>query len=121
MDLNFCEQCDMKMDFYISDEDSKLYLGCKVCGNKVEHKGTACIYNNDYKIDQSQIINQNIFLEEDITLPKISNNQNIKCPNSECPSIKGKTPSEILYIKYDHESMKYSYICKHCKQSWSNQ
>ena len=29
MDLSFCNQCDMKMDLYISEEDSKLYLGCK--------------------------------------------------------------------------------------------
>ena len=48
MDLNFCKQCDMKLDYYI-DDDSKLYLGCKVCGNKEEHTGTSCIYNNDYE------------------------------------------------------------------------
>ena len=53
MDLSFCNQCDMKLDFYVSDEDSKLYRGCKVCGNKVEHTGTTCIYNNDYEIDLS--------------------------------------------------------------------
>ena len=27
----------------------------------------------------------------------------------------------ILYIKYDYDSMKFSYICKYCKQSWVNQ
>ena len=130
MDVNFCEKCDMKLDYYIEEQDEghesnsgepKLYLGCKVCGNKQEHQGDACIYNNDYKIDLSQIINQNKFLEEDITLPSIQNNQNIKCPNKECISIKEKRPSDILYIKYDYESMKFSYICKYCKQSWINQ
>ena len=121
MDLKFCEQCDMKLDFYVSEEDSKLYLGCKVCGNKVEHTGTACIYNNDYEIDLSQIINQNKFLEEDITLPTITNNQNIKCPNEVCHSNTEKKPSDILYIKYDHDSLKFAYICKHCKQTWTNQ
>ena len=121
MDLNFCEQCDMKLDYYVSDEDSKLYLGCKVCGYQKEHTGTSCIYNNDYRIDLSQIINQNKYLEQDITLPTIENNPNIKCPNEECSSIKEKKPSDILYIKYEYESMKFSYICKHCKQTWVNQ
>jgi hypothetical protein len=120
MDINFCEQCDMKLDYYESD-DQTLYLGCKVCGFQKEHNETFCIYNNDYEVDLSQIINKNKFLEHDITLPVITNNKNIKCPNSECKSITEKKPSEIIYIKYDHEKLKFSYICKHCKQVWTNQ
>ena len=125
MDINFCEQCDMKLDYYVDTEGSpdpapQLYLGCKACGFKKEHTGKACIYNNDYKIDLSEIINQNPYLEHDITLPIIKDNQNISCPNSECRSIKEKIPSEIIYIKYDYENLKFSYICKHCKQNWTN-
>jgi hypothetical protein len=124
MDINFCEQCDMKLDYYVESEtvegNPKLYLGCKACGFKKEHTESSCIYNNDYKIDLSQIINQNPYLEYDITLPLIKENQNISCPNSECISNKEKKPSEILYIKYDYENLKFSYICKHCKQNWTN-
>ena len=36
-----------------------------------------CIYNNDYEIDLSQVINRNPFLEYDITLPKIDGNKKI--------------------------------------------
>ena len=120
MDINFCEKCDMKMNFYISDEDNKLYLGCKVCGYKKSHDDKASIYNNEYHIDISQIINKNDYLEEDITLPRIEDNKNIRCPNKECISIKENKPSNILYIKYDYENMYYSYICKYCKQNWTN-
>ena len=123
MDINFCEQCDMKLDYYVeseSEEVPKLYLGCKACGFKKQHNDSSCIYNNDYKIDLSQIINQNPYLEYDITLPLIKENQNISCPNDECVSNKEKIPSEILYIKYDYENLKFSYICKHCKQNWTN-
>lgn len=121
MDLEFCGKCDMKMDFFTSDElDGKLYLGCKVCGNKKEHTKTACIYNNEYEIDLSQIINKNAYLEEDITLPVIINNPNIKCPNKECTTNTEKKPTEIIYIKYEEESLKFSYICKECKQTWTN-
>ena len=122
MDFKFCKNCDMKLYYYVSEEgDSKLYLGCKGCGHKEEHTGTTCIYNNEYEIDLSQIINQNKFLQDDITLPTIKGNQNMKCPNSECISIKEKKPSDIIYIKYDYDSMKFSYICNYCKQSWTNQ
>jgi hypothetical protein len=124
MDINFCEQCDMKLDYYVESETDegtpKLYLGCKACGFKKEHTESSCIYNNDYQIDLSQIINQNPYLEYDITLPLIKENQNISCPNAECVSNKEKIPSEILYIKYDYENLKFSYICKHCKQNWTN-
>ena len=124
MDINFCEQCDMKLDYYVEPEtdgeNPKLHLGCKACGFSKVHSDKACIYNNDYQIDRSQIINQNQYLEYDITLPLIKENQNISCPNTECVSNKEKVPSEILYIKYDYENLKFSYICKHCKQNWTN-
>tara|TARA_Y100000996_G_C22470581_1_gene621927 strand:+ start:153 stop:515 length:363 start_codon:yes stop_codon:yes gene_type:complete len=120
MDIKFCEQCDMKLDYYTDPESGKLYLGCKACGFKEENSEKRCIYNNEYSIDLSQIINQNQFLEYDITLPTIKDNHNIKCPNEECQTNKEKVPSEILYIKYDNENLKFSYICKHCKQSWTN-
>ena len=118
MDLNLCKQCDMKLNYYVSDEDSKLYLGCKVCGHKEEHTGTTCIYNNDYRIDLSQIINQNKYLEHDITLPTIENNPNIKCPNEECNAQGGD--KSFKYIKYNVADMKYIYICEKCGQKWNN-
>ena len=119
MDIQFCEQCDMMLNYYTEEDDSqKLYLGCKACGFKVEDVKEKCIYNNDYEIDLSQIISRNKFLEHDITLPIIKDNQNITCPNKECES--HKKGSEIIYIKYDTTNMKYAYICKECKQCWVN-
>ena len=120
MDINFCDQCDMKLDYFTDPDTKKLYLGCKVCGFRKESTGTNCIYNNEYKIDLSQIINQNDYLEYDITLPVIKDNKNIKCPNEECISNTEKISPEIIYIKHDPINLKYSYICKHCKQNWTN-
>jgi hypothetical protein len=122
MDIKFCEQCDMKLDYYTntSIEPPELYLGCKACGYKEKAEDKTCIYNNEYEIELSEIINQNQYLQYDITLPKIKGNQNIKCPNKECDSNTKKLPSEIIYIKYDQKNMKYSYICTHCKQNWTN-
>ena len=122
MDIKFCKQCDMKLDYYTETDvdSSKLYLGCKACGYRETTEDKSCIYNNDYEIDLSQIINSNPHLEHDITLPKIKGNQNITCPNINCDSIKKNIPSDVIYIKYDNKNMKYAYICTHCKQTWVN-
>ena len=51
----------------------------------------------------------------------INNNKNIKCPNPECKSITEKDiQSNITYIKYNENDMKYIYICKYCGQKWKN-
>tara|TARA_B100000073_G_scaffold342156_1_gene344778 strand:- start:600 stop:965 length:366 start_codon:yes stop_codon:yes gene_type:complete len=121
MEINFCPDCDNHLFIYSDEEKQKLYLGCKSCGKRVEYEETKCIYNNEYEINLSETINQNQYLEHDITLPSIHNNQNIQCPNSECISVKEKKPSDVMYIKYEQESMKYIYICKYCKQSWTNE
>jgi DNA-directed RNA polymerase subunit M/transcription elongation factor TFIIS len=122
MELNFCENCNNLMDIYSDEESSKLYLGCKACSFKKdfeeEHK---CIYTNESTIELCDIINTNPFLTEDITLPVIKGNPNIKCPNADCICNKDKSvESEIIYIKYDSEKLSYMYICKHCNQKWTN-
>lgn len=119
MELNFCPNCDNMMELYSDEEVKTLYLGCKCCGIKTEYLKNKCIYSNEYNINLSEIINMNDNLVHDITLPVIKNNPNISCPNTECSSHKDKS-QEIIYIKYDKESMGYMYVCKHCSQKWTN-
>ena len=122
MEINFCEQCDNLLFIYSGEEDkSKLYLACKACGFKKEYTENKCIYSNEYEVDLSETINKNKFLHYDITLPSIKDNPNIKCPNQECESIQEDKPSDIVYIKYDQERMKYTYSCKYCNRKWTNQ
>tara|TARA_B100002051_G_scaffold276250_1_gene323488 strand:- start:5740 stop:6102 length:363 start_codon:yes stop_codon:yes gene_type:complete len=120
MEVNFCGKCDNLMFLYSNEDDHSLYLGCKVCGNSEKYNENKCIYTNTTDIDLSETINQNVYLKNDVTLPSIKNNPNIKCPNNECISIKENKPCDILYIKYDENSMKYLYICKYCDQKWKN-
>ena len=119
MEINFCDVCDNLMFLYSDIDEKKLYYGCKNCGEKQESLDSKCIYNNTYNIDLGETINTNKYLSQDITLPVIVNNPNIKCPNESCKSHKNKE-SEILYIKYDSEKMKYIYICKECDSKWTN-
>lgn len=122
MELNFCDNCNNLMDIFSDEENSKLYLGCKCCSNKKDFsEENKCIYTNESTIELSDIINTNPYLREDITLPHIKNNPNIKCPNTECIcNTDDSVESEIIYIKYDSEELSYMYICKHCDQKWTN-
>ena len=117
---NFCDNCDNVMYVYLdkNDETPKLYLYCKKCLNKQEYTGNL-LYNNDHYIDLSENINNNKFINYDITFPHIKS-ANIKCPNSDCPSILENKESDIIYIKYDKDNMKYIYSCNHCGQKWTN-
>ena len=122
MEINFCDVCENLMFLYSSEDEKELYYACKSCGEKKESKVNKCIYNNTYEIDLSETINTNQHLKEDVTLPTIKNNQNIKCPKEDCRSnTDDSVDSEILYIKYDSESMKYLYVCKECQTKWTNQ
>ena len=54
------------------------------------------------------------------TIPYIEGNKNLKCPCEECITNTSNTPSNISYIKYDEENMKYLYLCRYCGQKWKN-
>ena len=123
MDIHFCKNCENTMCIY-SDQENKLYLGCKVCGEKEDYVGKKCIYSNAFTFDKSETINNNKYLSFDNTLPVITGNKNIKCPNDDCISNgedeDNQPPSNITYIKYNETDMKYLYMCKYCGQKWKN-
>ena len=118
MENQFCENCNNSMYIYLDKDTSKLYLYCKACNNKADYNKNL-IYDNDFNIDLSESINNNKFINYDLTLPHI-HNQNIKCSNSQCKSILENKISDIIYIKYDKDNMKYIYSCNYCGQKWTN-
>ena len=122
-DIHFCQECH-NMTFIYLDEDKNLIHYCKACERSepfTEESLQKPIYSMDFrKFDTSAVINRNKYITQDITLPKIEGNPNIKCTNEECISIKEKQASSVTYIKYDAEEMKYIYICNHCGQKWKN-
>ena len=120
-DIHFCDDCQ-NMTYLYLDEDEALIHHCKACQKSSPFQGdTKCIYSVDFKeYDNSEFINHNKYITHDVTLPKIVNNGNIKCTNTECASVKGGKESSVTYIKYDLENMRYIYICDHCGQKWKN-
>ena len=118
MENKFCDNCNNSMYIYLNKDTNKLYLFCKACENKVEYNQDI-IYENDFNMDLSDSINNNKFINYDLTLPHIQS-QNIKCPNDQCESIVKNLKSDIIYIKYDKDNMKYIYSCNYCSQKWTN-
>ena len=122
MENKFCDNCNNSMYIYLNNDTKQLYLFCKACENTVEYKKeykNDIIYDNDFNIDLSESINNNKFINYDLTLPHIQS-QNVKCPNELCKSIIEELKSDIVYIKYDKDNMKYIYSCNYCGQKWTN-
>jgi DNA-directed RNA polymerase subunit M/transcription elongation factor TFIIS len=121
MELNdnyFCDMCS-NMRNIVKNESGTLGFHCKACNSTEDIKDKAvCVYSvSTKKLDKSEFLNTCSHLTHDITLPKITGNENILCPNKECSA----DSSSITYIKYDDDGMKYLYICDNCGKRWTNQ
>ena len=112
----FCKNCENML--YLKNDDLKYH--CRNCGESDEtSKIKTNVFSKQYqKDDLIQRYLNNDYLVDDPTLPRLNN---LKCINVECESNKNdEVMSDIIYIKYNPENLKYLYICKHCKTSWKN-
>jgi len=107
----------------ISEKDgNSLSYYCRSCGHKDETVTTEgmCVMNTQLKKGQQQfnhIINK--YTKLDPTLPRI---YNVPCPNATCSTnasseTKDK-PTEVIYMRYDDDNLKYLYICVECDTVW---
>lgn len=123
--MKFCSICDNMYYIGIDAKDSnKLTYYCRNCGNIDETATTENISVLKTQIRKgeqkfSHIINE--YTKLDPTLPRI---YNIACPNPACKTNHvveenaKKEPSEVIYIRYDDDNMKYLYMCVTCDTVW---
>ena len=124
--MRFCEVCNnMYYNQLDSQDPNKLTHYCRYCGhidNSLLVEGV-CVLNTQFKKgneSKSLDLMVNRFTKLDPTLPRTTS---MKCPNGECPTHKaeyGKKPTEIIYMRYDDDNMKYLYICVECDHKWVN-
>lgn len=131
MDALFCKNCDNMLVTKIqmgdardeadeSEADTPSTIGstlvryCRNCNYSMEEpQKTKSVYHSNFNLDtikREHVVNK--YTAYDNTLPKA---QGIKCPNDNCP-VKSRK-SDIRYIKYDDNSMKYIYMCLDCNRS----
>lgn len=118
--MKFCIKCDNMYYIGINEQNpNTLNYYCRNCGyvdsNHIDD--TSCILRNDIKKGEQKynhIINE--YTKLDPTLPRVTN---IKCPNVNCKTNTEKdTKTEIIYIRYDENNLKYLYLCPICDTTW---
>ena len=109
--MEFCPECRNMLYLKIENEEEKdeLIKYCKNCNYSKKEEGTTdTIYSINYNFDEIKkldLINEYTVL--DPTLPKANG---VKCPNAACT----EKPTNIVYLNYDKDDMKFIYICIHC-------
>ena len=119
--MKFCIKCDNMYYIGINENNpNELCNYCRNCGY-IDHSNvtdSSCILKTDIKSGEQKfnhIINK--YTKLDPTLPRI---YNIKCPNVKCKTNTepGSHKSEVLYIRYDENNLKYLYMCSKCDTIW---
>tara|TARA_B100001287_G_scaffold276862_1_gene290302 strand:+ start:41916 stop:42263 length:348 start_codon:yes stop_codon:yes gene_type:complete len=92
---------------------------CRNCGyvDNTNIDENSCILTNNIKKGEQKynhIINE--YTKLDPTLPRV---YNIKCPNVNCETnTESDKKTEIIYIRYDEDNLKYLYLCPSCDTTW---
>jgi len=119
--MKFCTECDNMYYVRISPtDDNKLSYFCRHCGHvdaDLDNEGVCVLKTEMKKGIQSFQHMVNPYTKLDPTLPRV---HNIACPNGQCDSNKqaSSVPSEVIYLRYDDDNMKYIYVCTVCDSTW---
>lgn len=117
--MKFCEKCDNM--YYLSidkDDPNKLTHYCRHCGNIDQQTKTEglCVLETNFKQSEQKYQHMiNPYTKLDPTLPRI---YTMKCPNESCVTNHEGKKTEVLYIRYDDDQLKYLYMCVECDTTW---
>jgi len=120
--MHFCSNCGNMYYIKLNAETSnRLTFYCRKCGdeNQTISRNNIVVSKSDQQesLSYENIINK--YTKLDPTLPRL---YNIKCIKEKCPSnTDDKTNPEIIYIRYNHNDLKYVYLCVHCDNHWRNE
>lgn len=113
----YCKHCPYKKSFDTSEDNAD-----DVINNAQAQLFDPCMYRSNYSSNHplyySTVVNQYTF--DDPTLPCLT----IACPNAQCVTNTATTgdekkpESEVLFVRYNDQEMKYLYLCRHCRQCW---
>ena len=120
--MQFCSKCDNMYYIRLSNtEDNTLVHYCRNCGNE-----DATISSSDLSVSNIQLKNKKqnhgIYINEytklDPTIPRIAD---VDCPNKACIcNTSQEVDTDILYVRYDDDNIRYIYMCCHCDTKWKS-
>ena len=118
--MKFCIKCDNMYYIGINETNANQFSHyCRNCGHVDQSSvDNSCLLNVQIKKGEhkyNHIINE--YTKLDPTLPRV---YNIRCPNAACKTNveSDKNKSEVLYIRYDEDNLKYLYMCSTCDVVW---
>lgn len=119
--MRFCENCSNMYYIKLSEPNADLVYYCRKCGQEDNTTDTYTVVSKT-TLSKDQIVNSNIinpYTKLDPTIPHVST---IPCPNTSCPSNQDENPKkkDVLYIRYNDQSLKYIFMCTHCDTTWTN-
>ena len=115
--IRFCTVCDNYLYLQVEGETQTLQRICRNCGFKdTEDQGglVSEMHIEQRAAEGYTLINE--FTLKDKRLPHLHNT--MKCINDKCPSSLPGKESDIVYIKYDTENLRYIYMCYICQATW---
>jgi hypothetical protein len=115
--IRFCTVCDNYLYLQVEGEKQVLQRICRNCGFRdTEDQGglVSEMHIEQRAAEGYTLINE--FTLKDKRLPHLYNT--MKCINDKCPSALPGKESDIVYIKYDIENLRYIYMCYICQATW---
>jgi hypothetical protein len=115
--IRFCTVCDNYLYLQVEGETQTLQRICRNCGFKdTEDQGglVSEMHIEQRAAEGYTLINE--FTLKDKRLPHLYNT--MKCISATCPSAAPGKESDIVYIKYDTENLRYIYMCYICQATW---
>jgi len=115
--IRFCSVCDNYLYLQVEGETQTLQRMCRNCGFKdTEDQGglVSEMHIEQRSAEGYTLINE--FTLKDKRLPHLYGT--MKCISDKCPSNTQSKESDIVYIKYDTENLRYIYMCYLCQATW---
>lgn len=115
--IRFCTVCDNYLYLQVEGETQTLQRMCRNCGFKdTEDQGglVSEMHIEQRAAEGYTLINE--FTLKDKRLPHLYGT--MKCISDKCPSATQGKESDIVYIKYDTENLRYIYMCYLCQATW---
>jgi len=124
--MKFCSVCNNLLYMSINpDKTNQIINKCHVCDHveDLAEDESVCVLNTHIKQNEQKFnLMINEYTKEDPTIPHI---YSLRCPNSGCKTNvepigpDGQpTQTDVMYIRYDDQNLKYLYMCVACDTVW---
>lgn len=115
--IRFCTVCNNYLYLMVDETSGDLQRMCRNCGYKdVSEQGGLV---SEVRIEQLSAEGYNLINEFTLKDPRLPHLRgSMKCVNDICPTNVSGKESDVVYIKYDNENLRYIYICTVCETNW---